>query len=302
MKRIIYFLTLVLVAFFISPALAQEMNYSVTVNAESAPTVDKRVFKTLENSITEFLNNQKWTDDNFQPEERIECNLLITIKEEINPTNFRADLAIQATRPIYGSSQSTLLLNHLDKEFIFTYQEYDPILFSPGVFSSNLSAVLSFYNFIILGMDYDSFSPFGGEKYFLLAQEIVNTIPQNIVDNDSGWNSLKNDQNRFWIIENLLDPRVRPFRQAMYDYHRQALDLMSKDVGTGRAIMSEAIGEIGVVNQSYPNSIIIRMFANAKANEIVEIFKRGGRQEQDLVVRVMSKLDAANAAKYREIK
>lgn len=281
---------------------AQEMNYTVSVNAQKALTVDQKVFKTLENTIIEFLNNQKWTDDFYQPEERIEGSIFLTINEEVNPTTFSAELLIQATRPIYGSSQKTLLVNHLDKNIRFSYQEGDPLQFSQTKFTDNLSATLAFYTYVILGMDYDSFSLFGGEKYFQAAQDIVNTLPQNVSNDDAGWNQLKGDQNRFWIIENILEPRVRPYRQAMYDYHRQSLDLMNEDMGTARAIMAEAIDNIAGVNQAYPNSIIIRMFVNAKADEIVEIFKRGGSTEKNNVIRFMSKMDAANAAKYRQIR
>ncbi len=281
---------------------AQEMLFSVKVNTQKLQTVEPRVFKTLENTLLEFLNNQKWTEDSFEPEERIECNLLLTIQEELSPTSFKANLAIQASRPIFGSDQSSLMLNHLDNELVFDYQEYDPIQYSRNTFNDNLSAVLSFYVFVILGMDYDSFAPFGGEKYFQNAQEIVATLPQNIADGDGGWNSLKSDKNRFWIIENVLSPRVRPYRQAMYDYHRQALDIMSENVDAGRAIMMDAIEAIKGVAQAYPNAIIMQMFVNSKSEEIIEIFKRGSRQEKDKVVRAMTRLDASNAGKYRAIR
>ena len=162
--------------------------------------------------------------------------------------------------------------------------------------------LLSFYVYVILGLDYDSFAPFGGEPYYQLAQEVVNTLPQSLADNDGGWNSLKSDRNRFWIIENILSPRVRPYRQAVYDYHRQALDIMSENVDAGRAIMVQAIESIRGVAQAYPNAIIIQMFVNSKSEEIVEIFKRGSRTEVDKVIRAMTKMDASNSAKYRSLR
>ena len=281
---------------------AQEMNFSVKVNTQKLQTVDPKVFKTLEATLLEFLNNQKWTEDNFEPEERIECNLLLTVQEELSPTSFKASLAIQASRPIFGSDQNSLMLNHLDNEVTFDYQEYDPIQYSRNSFNDNLSAVLSFYVYMILGLDYDSFAPFGGEPHFQVAQEIVNTLPQSLADNDGGWNSLKTDKNRFWIIENILSPRVRPFRQAMYDYHRQALDIMSENVEAGRAIMVQAIESIRGVNQAYPNAIIIQMFVNSKSEEVLEIFKQGSRAEVDKIIRAMTKMDASNSAKYRTLR
>ncbi len=281
---------------------SQELNFSVSINTQKLQTVEPQVFETLENTILEFLNNQQWTEDNFENHERIEGNVLLTIQEELSPTSFKATLAIQSSRPIYGSDANTVLINHIDNEVTFEYQQFDPIEFSVNSFNGNLSAVLSFYIHLMIGMDYDSFSPFGGEKYFQIAQDILNNIPQNISANDVGWSSLKSDNNRFWIIENILSPRVRPFRQAIYDYHRQALDIMSTDIDTGRKIMADAINNLTQVNQAYPNSIILRMFVNAKSEEIIEIFKRGNRQEKEQVIRALSKIDASNASKYRSIR
>ena len=285
-----------------SNLLAQELNFNVKINTQKLQTVDPQVFSTLENTLKEFLNNQKWTTDAYENHERIEGNILLTIQEELSPTSFKATMAIQSSRPIYGVDAKSLIINHIDNEVTFEYQEYDPIQFSVNSFNSNLSSILSFYIYIVIGMDYDSFSPFGGEKYFQLAQDILNNVPQSISANDVGWNSLRSDNNRFWIIENILSPRVRPFRQTIYDYHRQGLDIMANDVDSGRKIMADAINNLIDVNQAYPNSIILRMFVNAKADEMIEIFKRGTRQEKDQIIRNLSKIDASNASKYRTIR
>lgn len=281
---------------------AQELDFTVKVNTQKLQTVDPSVFATLETSIAEFLNNQRWTEDAFDNIERIQGNLLLTITEEVSPTSFKASLAIQSSRPIFNSNSTTLMLNHFDNDITFEYQQFDPIQYSQNTFNDNLSAILSFYVFVIIGMDYDSFAPYAGEQYFQRAMDIVNTIPQSILNDDGGWNSLKNDNNRYWIIENLLSSRARAFRQANYDYHRQALDIMADDVNSGRAIMLKAIQDIGGVNQAYPNSMIVRIFCNAKRSEVIEIFKQGLRQEQDQVIRTMTKLDASSAAAYRSIR
>ncbi len=299
MRNIATFIILLLSA---GPLLAQELNCNVRVNVQKLQTVDPRVFETLEQSMNEFLNNQKWTNDYFELEERINCNFLLTIQEERGPNSFKADLAVQASRPVFGSSYETSILNHIDRDVPFTYEQFAPLQFSINGFNDNLSAVLSFYVYVILGLDYDSFELYGGEAYLQTAQEILNNIPQAAATANPGWRSLDGDRNRFWIIENLLSPRVRPYRQAMYQYHRQALDMMTTDVDAGRAIMMKSLEEINKVNQAYPNSMIVQMFTNAKSAEIIEIFKKGTRLEQSQFIQVMSKIDATNASKYRAIK
>ncbi len=281
---------------------AQELTFSVKINTLKLQTVDPKVFATLEQAVAEFLNNQKWTEDVFETKERINCNLVLTIQEELSPTSFKADLAIQASRPVYGSTYETRMLNHLDKEVTFSYEQFQPLIYSKNVFNDNLSSILAFYVYIILGMDYDSFSLFGGDEHYQTAQEILNTVPQNVASSAAGWRSVEGNRNRYWIMENILSPRVRPLRQGLYEYHRQGLDMMANDVNTGRAIVLQALEEVDKVNQSYPNAMIVQMFSNAKSDEIVEIFKRGTRQEQDRVVQIMTKVDATNASKYRNIR
>lgn len=283
---------------------AQELNATVKVNAQKLLTVDSKVFATLEQTVREFMNNQKWTDDIFEPDERIKCNLLLTITDQSDktPNLFVAELAIQASRPVYGTDYETVIFNHIDRNLTFSYEQFQPVIFSKNAFNDNLSSILSFYAFILVGMDYDSFSPLGGEKYFQQAQDIVNSLPSNLAKSDNGWNSLSNNRNRFWIAENVLSPRVKPFRQAMYEYHRQGLDVMSSDIVKGRKAMSDALLKVGEVNQAYPNSAILQMFNSTKSAEIIEIFKRGTVGEQDRVIQVMSRVDPAGSAKYRAIK
>lgn len=299
MKKILFLVPFLMIGVFLR---AQELNATVRVNVQKLQTVDPRVFETLEQTLLEFLNSQKWTNDVFELEERINCNILLTIQEERSPTSFKADLAIQASRPVYGTTYETALFNHIDKDVTFTYEQFQPLQFSQNVFNDNLSTVLSFYAYIILGLDYDSFSPLGGEPYFQIAQQILNSVPQSAAAANPGWRSLDGNRNRYWIIENILSPRVRPYRQAMYEYHRQALDIMAEDVNTGRGIMVNALGQISDVDQAYPNSMIVQMFVNAKSQEVVEIFKKGTRQEQDQVIQIMSKIDPTNSSRYRAIR
>ncbi len=281
---------------------AQDINATVKVNTTRIQNVDPKVFETLEGTIRDFLNGQKWTEDNFELEERIECNVTITIQKENSQTNFEADLAIQSSRPIYGSEQLTPIFNHLDK-ITFNYEQFQPLQFSRNRFIDNLSSVLSFYVYIILGFDYDSFSPNGGEPYFQIAQDIINSIPPGARAQFEGWDaSGSSNRNRFWLMENMLSPRMRPLRRALYAYHREGLDLMAGDVAAGRAGVAQAVSDVQVADQAYPNSMAVQLFVNAKGQELVEIFKGGTQAEQAEVIRVMTQIDPSNAQRYRRIR
>ena len=292
---------LVLTIFIFNNLQAQEVQFQVTVNTPKLQTADPKLFQNLESALQDFLNNQRWTEDDFEVEERIKCNIQLTITAEESANLFKADLAIQSVRPVYGTSYETPLLSHVDKDVTFKYEQFQPIDYSENLYIDNLSSVISFYVYVILGMDYDSFSPYGGDPYFQIAQNILNTVPQEVTGSFKGWRSLDGNRNRYWIIENILTPRVRPFRQANYDYHRLGLDVMEKTPESARSSMMSALEVVDQVNRAYPNSMILQMFANAKANEIIDVFKEGNPSEKSRVYSIMTKLDAANASKYRGI-
>ena len=296
------FFTALIGLLFLLPAQAQELDVNVTVNTPTLQLADPRVFQDLKAAIQAFMNNQKWTNESYQPEERIKVNLVLTVSQEFSANSFGGELAIQAVRPVYGSSYETPLLSHNDRDVTFTYEQFQPLEYSEASFNDNLSSILAFYAYTIIGLDYDSFVSFGGDNYFQTAQEVLNAVPQSIAASNKGWRSIDGNRNRYWIIENILSPRVRNFRQAYYDYHRQALDIMYKDVASGRILLLKAIEDVVQVNQNYPNAMIVQMFTNAKSNEIVEIFKQGTPTEKNRIVQAMSRIDAANASKYRAIR
>lgn len=302
MKKNAMMLVFVLSCAMISGIQAQEFNFTVKINTQRLQLVDPKVFETLEKTVFDFLNNTQFTDLNLEVGERINCNIQLTIQQEISPTRFKADLAIQASRPVYGSNYETTMINHQDRDVTFDYEQFQPLIFSRNAYNDNLSAILSFYAYFILGMDGDSFSPFGGDPYFKVAQDIVNNVPQNAAAANPGWRSLDGNRNRYWIVENVLSPRVRPFRQAMYDYHRHGLDVMSSKAVEGRAIMMQALEEIAQVNQVYPNSMIIQMFNQTKGMEVTEIFKGGTPNEKERTINVMTRIDPTNAARYRSVR
>lgn len=297
MRRLVYLVCLLFPALMLE---AQALNCNVRINIQKLQTVDPAVFETLEQSIRDFMNNTSWTNEDFAQEERIDCNILLTIQEELSPTSFSASLNIQSSRPIFNSDYQTALLNHIDQDIQFTYQQFQPLQFSANTFNDNLSSVLSFYAYVILGLDFDSFALYGGEPYFQTAQDILNATPQN--GQFKGWRSMDGNRNRFWIIENLLSPRVRPYREAMYNYHRYGLDAMAEKPNEGRAVIAQYLDNLQDVYQNYPNSMILQMFLNSKSDEIIEIFKRGTPDEKTKAIRIMTRIDATNANEYRTIR
>lgn len=298
-----FFLLLFSGSFFSQVVWAQELNFTVTVNTPKIQTADPRVFESLETAVQEFMNNTKWTQDIYEQEERISGNMIININDELSPTRFTAEILMQTTRPIYGSSAETPMLIYQDNNVWFEYEQFQPLIFTQNNFNDNLSSLLAFYAYIALGMDYDSFSPYGGEPYYLRAQEIVTTVPPSIATVEpQGWRSMDGNRNRYWIIENILSPRVRPLRQAMYDYHRQGLDMMHTDVVAARAIMATALEEIGKVSRAYPNAMILQMFSDAKNTEITDIFSAASTTEKNKIIQVMTRVDGSRSAKYRSIR
>lgn len=282
---------------------AQELNATVRLSTPKLQTTDPKVFETLEQQVKDFFNNQHWTDYDYEEEERIECAFQINITEELSRNTYKADIAIQAVRPVYGSTYKTATLTHVDKDVVFSYEEYQPIEDSRNFYRDNLSSVLTYYAMIIIGLDFDTFSELGGDPYFSAAQGIISSIPPNMVTQDPGWGSLGgNKTNRYWLVENLLSPKVRPYRQAMYNYHRLGLDLMYKEIGPALQTIMRAIFTVDQVRQAYPTVMVARMFVNAKSDEIVEIFKGADRATRNQVMQVMRRLDVTNSAKYNVLR
>lgn len=289
-----------LILLFFGKSQAQELNINVKINAPQLKTADPKVFKTLERSIREFFNEQKWTDDEFEPEEMIEGDLQITIKEDATSSSFVADFLLQSLRPAYNSSYNTQLLNIVDKDVSFLYEEFQPIQDSRNQYYDNLSSILSFYAYVILALDYDSYSLLGGDKYYQTAQEIVLSLPSEI-SSIAGWSRTR-DKSRFVMIDQMLSPKSRKYRETIYNYHRRALDIMYADPTKGRAVMLSAMKSLRDVNRDLPNSMIIQMFTDSKRDEIIEIFKVSDRSQQSQMYETMIQLDPAKSSEYGVLK
>ncbi len=283
-------------------ATTQELNIRVEVDAPNIATTDPKVFEDLEQNISEFLNGTNWTGDDFEDHEKIEGSLKITVSDEISSTAFAGDFFIQSLRPVFNSNYTTQLINYVDQGVIFDYRERQPIRRSEDNYSDNLSSILTFYALTLIAMDYDSFSPRGGDEYWQKANNLINSIPESIRSADEKWANKIGEQNRFTLIENMLNPRIKPFRQAFYEYHRLSLDAMTIDPDKSKAIMTSAITAIGQVEKELPNNMIVQMFTDAKHLEIIEIYKDATRGEQEKVNKIMTKIDPSRADEYNQIR
>lgn len=285
-------------------ATAQDFNTQVTINTPKIQSVDPKIFKNLETAIEEFMNTRNWIEDNFEPEERIELNIVITIDKELSQTDFEGQMTIQASRPVYKSGYNSVLFQNLDKQFKFTYGEYERLDFSENTFTSNLTSILAFYAYVILGMDYDSFSELGGEDYLQKAQDILNAVPRDQKVVGDGWTASGGgivNRSRYWIIENLLSPRMQDMRRAMYQYYMLGLDRIAQEDQTekGLAAVLSALETIDASNQSNPNSMWVQLFSDAKKDEIINLFKVADFNTKRKVYGIMVKLDGTRANDYR---
>ena len=285
-----------------SHANAQELLARVSINASQVGSnVDKKVFQSLQSSLTEFLNTRKWTDDVYQPNEKINCNFLLTVTQA-DDNVYHGVLTVQAARPVYNSTYVTPLINFRDEQIIFKYVEYQPIEFNENRVSgndglaSNLTAALAFYAYVIIGLDYNSFSLRGGDPYFQKAENIINNAPdgRDIV----GWKAFDGQRNRYWLMENLTNNKYALIHDAMYNYYRLGLDHMYEDEPEARQAVMNAIMQFNTVNNDQRNSMIVPFFFQGKSNEIVKIFKKAPPEEKQRVQEMMTRLDISNANLY----
>ncbi|HLO54295.1 MAG TPA: DUF4835 family protein [Saprospiraceae bacterium] len=290
---------LVLFGFFsLSLLSAQELDFKVSLVVQTSTTADPVLFKDLENNMREFLNATKWTEDEFQNLEKIRGSLQLTITSEPQPNVFTAELILQTERPVFNSSYSSPILNLIDKNVSFSFSGLQPLLKTTNTFYDNLSSILSYYAYLTIGSDYDSFSLNGGELMFNKAQEIITSLPSNMVRDDGWKNDSGSKRNRYWMVENILNPRMRQFRQAFYEYHRLCLDKMFDDPDKSRAVLLSTLTSIGQANIEYPNSVLLQRFGDAKKDEIVEIFKIGDKGQKTKVSAIMVGIDASKKEKY----
>jgi hypothetical protein len=303
LKTILAFLLLV-IAF---PLSAQELNGRVEVSYDRIQGVDAKVFQTLQKSLNDFVNNRKWTDDNFKPNEKINCDFLLYLTRKESENVYSATLTIQASRPVFNSSYSTPTVNYQDKEIVFRFNESQTLQFSDNSVSgsdalaSNLTAVFAYYVYIIIGLDYDSFSPDGGSPYFKKAQNIVNNAPEE-GKTITGWKSSEGRRNRYWLIEQILNPRFSAFRSFWYTYHRKGLDMMEQSPDPAMKNIFGGLPVLAKLNDENTASILLQFYFNAKSDEWASLLQQAPRQDRKAYIDQLMKMDVTDADKYRRVK
>lgn len=273
---------------------AQELNCTVRVLSANIQGTNKQVFNTLQAAVFQFMNNRRWTRDVFEVEERIECLIEINVQEQLSADQFRGTITVQASRPVYNSSYNTTLLNIIDKDFEFRYLEFQNLDFNDNASISNLTSVLAFYAYVIVGLDYDTFGKRAGQEYFSKAQNVVN----NAQNNGTGWQAFENNRNRYWLIENLLNPAFEPFRDMMYNYHRQGLDVMAQDVQKARNTMLSSLLTLNQVHQKLPGSYLLQLFFDAKTDEIVKVFKPETPANKNQLYSMLKRIAPSNLSQW----
>ncbi len=296
MRKLLFIFLFLLIS--LTAVQGQELRCAVQVVAPSVQGTNRNVFQTLRETIYEFMNNQQWTNDVFETSERIECTFHFTINEVIGVDQFKGSLQIQARRPVFNSAYSTTTLNLKDENVDFRYGEYEQLVYNKNNLESNLVALLAYYANIVLGYDYDTFSSEGGTRWFEEAERIVGMM-QNA--RESGWKQFESRQNRYWLVDNLLEEDHRPLRECYYQYHREGLDQMSEEPEEGRAVIAESLDLLQDVYRTDPSSYALQVFFDAKHQELVNIFSESFSMEKAEVVNTLTEINPTNSDAYEEL-
>ncbi|MDR2563419.1 MAG: DUF4835 family protein [Prevotellaceae bacterium] len=285
-----------------SAGRAQELRCNVNINTSKIQGTNKSVFTTLQSSLVELMNGTKWTNNAFAEQERIDCSFFITLTEQAGSSRYSGSLQVQARRPVYGTSYQTVTLNFMDEDFVIEYIEFDRIDFDLKTFTSNLSSIMAFYAYLILGIDYDSFALKGGNENFEKAQLVVNNAQK---ENYPGWNPYESStrRNRYWIINNIIDAKYASERSAYYKYHRLGMDLMSEQPAAAREQIVVALKDIQKIFREKPDPYLLylRMFFDAKSDELANIFVEAPQTERTEVHKILTEVDNNNSKKYDKI-
>ncbi|MGK7388779.1 MAG: DUF4835 family protein [Candidatus Cyclobacteriaceae bacterium M2_1C_046] len=277
---------------------SQELNCSVVINGDATKITDQAIFREMENAFEQFLNSRQWSDDNFESIERIKCNILITLNQDSEFTNYNASVQIQSARPVYNATYESILLNFADRDWSFNYVEGQPLEYNDNSFFSNLTSMLAFYAYILLGMDYDSFGELGGNLYFAKALNVVNNAQQS---NHSGWGPMNSNRNRYWLIENINNQQMQEVRRAFYTYHRHGLDNFYDKPEESRTKAFDLIKEMYEVQKIQPNSILIIALLDAKSNEFINLFSEGDLPLRKQAYEYLINMDPTRKQRYDQI-
>jgi hypothetical protein len=296
------YLILTLLVSISAVTYSQELNCNVQVSAQKIQGSNRQVFENMQRDIYEFMNNTVWTNNVFSYSERIECNFLINLTDQISSDEFTGTIQIQLNRPVFNTTYKSTVLNFVDNNFRFRYVEFQPLEFDPTTHRTNLISVLAYYTYMILGFDFDSFSPLGGTEYFQMAEKIV-TNAQNAPE--TGWKPYdgSRNRNRYWLVKNVLDKEYEGIRRFLYDYNIKGLDRMESRITEARASMVESLKLIQDVYRKKPDPFmyLVQIVIEAKSEEMVNIFTESFPEEKSRVVEILAEIDPANKSKYQKI-
>ena len=288
-------------------AQGQEIQARLTVTAAKVGTqVDKKVFQTLQTALTNFLNTRRWTADAFKPNEKIQCNFLLNIDQDLGNNVYKGKLTVQAARPVYNTTYDSPIMNFLDDNIVFRYVEFQPVEFNENrvqgndPLAANITAVLAYYVNIILGLDYNSFSLRGGDVYFQKAWNIVNNAPEN--KDITGWKSFESKRNRYWLAENFNNNRFALIHDALYSYYRSGMDIFFENEDAGRNGILNCLNFLNTINTENPNSMVLQFFFQGKSKELVKVFSKATEDQKIKAKDLLTKLDITNGPAYKELK
>ncbi len=293
------FLFLIFCIFFSQYILSQELNCKISINYSSIASPNQEMFNSMRQSIYEFLNTTNWTNDIFDNEERIDCTILIRITQQLSSDEFSGSISVQSSRPIFKSLYNSPVLNILDDDLRFRYVEFETLEFNENTHISNLTSILAYYAYLIIGMDYDTFSLKGGDDYFLKAQKIISNAQND--NNATGWKSFEGLANRYWFIENLLSPDFEKMREFHYHYHREGLDNFTEKPNYVREHIAGSIISLRTAHNQRPRGYLFQLFFDTKTDEIVNIFSQGNLMQADELVNLLNTMSVTNADKWRKI-
>ena len=299
MRHIVAILALIAMSIAMT---AQELKCTISINSEQVQGSNKAVFTTLQKSMEEFVNTQRWTNMTFQEKERIECSMMIVVKS-VQDNMFVCEFTCQSRRPVFGTTYTTPTLNIKDANFTFTYQEYDRMEFQHNTFTSNLTALVAYYCYLIIGHDMDSFAKLGGTPYFQICEDIVTSAQSASLDNAEmvGWKAFESNRNRYALTNNLMDEAFKKYRAYYYDYHRHGLDEMVNNVANGRARIAKDIKVLKEAYNARPATYLVGTFLDAKSDELVNIFKSGTADEKKRVYELLMDIDPTRQDTYENI-
>jgi len=297
LKKIIVCFSILAVGY--AQAQAQELNCKVSINHSQVQGTNTQIFKTLENSLTEFINDRKWTAAQYSVIERISCSMNITVKEYTDDGKFKCELIVQANRPVFNSNYNTTLFNFKDANFNFDYLEFNQLEFRDNIIEDNLIAVIVYYVYLIIGLDMDSQAPMGGSSILSSVENIVNSA-QNI--GEAGWKAFDDSRNRHAIISDYLDPGMQPYRQMMYEYHRQGLDEMAQNADRGRAKITASLGLLKTAKEAKPMSVLPQLFTDIKREELINVYSKGTQKEREEVFDILVYINPAQNNEWEKIK